>query len=99
MSNTVIDKKMTEAENKYFNLVWYARKSDTDYHNPNIRPKMLEVEQEYPQEVADLKNDLSNWTNGFNSGMLAAARLFRAYTLHDPNDVETAEEEFLCLDT
>lgn len=71
-------KLMVENRNKYCDFVWYARANpqkllkDEIYEGLNA---MQEIERKFPQEVKDIKGD-DNWTHGFNSGMLAASRLY-----------------------
>lgn len=73
-------------EEKYFDLVWYARKPpkghpEWDTFAPDIRTgalnAMARVEEKYPDEVNALKGDTGDWEHGFNSGMLACLRLIR----------------------
>ena len=85
---------------KYFDLVWFAR----------AKPKMLldreiyeglsaynRIKEQYPKETFDIKNpDDDNWTHGFNSGMLAASRLYFEMIEGDP---EFAKENFPELDS
>lgn len=78
------EKELQKLEKKYFNLVWYARsecRHNEDYWNKiphDIRRgafnAQLEVETLYPNEVADLKSEHSDWQHGFNSGALAVFR-------------------------
>jgi hypothetical protein len=84
-------------ENKYFDLVWYARRTDEDYKTiPLAREAMDRIDEQYPEEVFDLCNDESNWTHGFNSGCLAA---FRMILTMSEFGVEEAVEEFPLLDS
>lgn len=71
--------KMREHMEMYFELVWYARNAN--------KPKLLDreayetlayvndLENKYPDEIKKLRED-DNWHHGFNSGMLAASRLY-----------------------
>lgn len=92
-------KLMTEnCNNKYFDLVWYARAN-----KPKLLAaeqyedvyKMNEIEKKYPNEISDLGSD-DNWSHGFNSGMLAASRLYLGMI---EESVEDAILEFPCLDS
>ena len=101
-------KKLTvkDLEDKYFDLVWYARKppkTETEYWD-NIPEDIIavcereikETEDKYPDEVARLRCPFQgDWEHGFNSGMLAAMRLLR------PNIVinKSKMKEFPSLDT
>ena len=70
---------------KYFDLVWYARKPsyqdvDTAYKDSpeeireGCKKAIAKVEEQYPSEINALMRDETNWTHGFNSGCLAAFR-------------------------
>jgi len=83
-------------EKKYFNLVWFARKTEQDYFNPEIRKPMKEVFNEYKQEVKDLFEEDGDFHHGFNSGCLAAFRMIISMMEYG---VEEAVEEFPFLDT
>jgi hypothetical protein len=87
MSATVqaeLEKELRKQEEKYFNLVWYARshnRDDLEYWDTvphDIRRgafnAQLDVETRYPEEVGDLCSGNSDWQHGFNSGALAAFR-------------------------
>ena len=80
--------KVEDLYQKYFNLVWYARKppkSDTEFWDalPADVKQALEnaqkqVEEKYPVECAEIRCPMhGDWVHGFNSGMLAAMRLLR----------------------
>ena len=80
---------LAEYKNKYFDLVWYARKQpkeNKEYWDkvPNdIRESafkgMKRVEEKYPKEVKELSQETRfthpDWSHGFNSGCLASLRL------------------------
>lgn len=116
-----IEKELQNLEEKYFNLVWYARsnpREDEAYWNTvphDIRRgafnAQLQVETEYPEEVADLKSEHTDWQHGFNSGALAAFR-FVLTALDDEmiedemeggffprGGLQNARDEFPFLDT
>jgi len=71
-------KLMLENCEKYFDLVWYARadrkKLLEGEHYEGLKA-MQEIEQKFPEEIKSLGED-DNWSHGFNSGMLAASRLY-----------------------
>ena len=78
------DELIKEWENKYFDLVWYARKPPKGHPEwDNWLPSSIEgaknamakVEEKYPDEVDALRSDSGDWQHGFNSGMLACLRL------------------------
>lgn len=82
--------ELQEIDNKYFDLVWFARCKDT------TQPAFKKVMKKYPKEVKALREDDTNWEHGFNSGMLAGARLFMSIV---ENRKEEGYEEFPFLDT
>jgi hypothetical protein len=53
---------------KYCDLVWYAR-SDSDL--PIVKQERLKMREKYPE----IKNGISSWGHGFNTGVLSTARL------------------------
>lgn len=82
-----LDEKLEELRDKYFDLVWYARKDEDDRENhPGVDEAMTRVECMYTSEIEDLIQDETNWQHGFNSGALAISRLIRAYAIDDIND-------------
>ena len=98
--------KFASKLSKYERLVWFARShppDDTDYWNsvhPEIKRGALNeqsrVEEMFPDDTDQLKcSQCSDWSHGFNSGVLAGLRYALAYA-DDPND---AEEMFPELDT
>lgn len=102
-----MDIHLQDLEQKYRNLVWYARKPPTEdeaswaEYSPGIRKAALisvfEVEKNYPEECAALSDpDTGDWTHGFNSGMLAALRY--VLTLCEKGRAQ-ADIEFPVLDT
>ena len=74
--------KIKEIQEKYFDLVWMARKDDDLLEErPDIRKIFDEVSSKYPGELEKLASETGDWTHGFNSGMLACARVLSPYTL------------------
>tara|TARA_R100000734_G_C3230358_1_gene38595 strand:+ start:137 stop:454 length:318 start_codon:yes stop_codon:yes gene_type:complete len=91
--------RWAKLEEKYFNLVWLARKYPEDYKNPKIAPKIKEVKDLYPEEVKDLGSpEEGDWMHGFNSGCLAAFRYILT-SLEDKDGLQQADDEFPFLDT
>ena len=92
-------------EDKYQQLVWFARKHPSDHPSWDNVPADIKqgalnsaakVEEHYPDECDSLKcPDCGDFEHGFNSGMLAALR----FVLHAAEDPQTAEEFFPELDT
>lgn len=86
-----LEAKLDKIKDKYYDLVWFARKDDEDLQIPIVKEIYDGVCAKYPDEVRDLRNQhIGNWTHGFNSGMLACARLLSAYCLphNHPYDYE-----------
>jgi len=90
---------MTEhCTNKYFDLVWYARCDQQKRLEEECYEALKacqRIEKQYPEEVKALGED-DNWSHGFNSGMLAASRLYLSMIEYD---VEQALEDFPELDS
>jgi len=85
-----------EQEEKYFNLVWFARKSQKDMEIPEVKKGVLEVIKKYPTEVKNLQGKDGDWEHGFNSGCLAA---FRFIITAMTENVEDAKDFFPELDS
>jgi hypothetical protein len=71
-----LNARLRELENKHFNLVWYSR---SDSMRPDIVASRKEVEQKYPRETRELHGKHGDWEHGYNSGVLATARLIQGY--------------------
>jgi len=82
-------------EQKYFDLVWYARTSPDE---PVSQPGRRRVEAAWSADLETLRSDDSNWQHGFNSGCLAAFRLVQGLVGSEA-DAEFAREQFPFLDT
>lgn len=94
-------KRMAELEQKYFDLVWIARRSpeeacQDDYPGLNA---YCRINREHKKDVAELTGEHADWQHGFNSGCLAAFRLALGLLSDDPEDREMAIQEFPFLDT
>ena len=83
-----------DLHDKYFELVWFAKRLPDDYENPNIKKLINEIIEKYPKETTELQDENSNYYHGFNSGMLACLRLVSCARIYPDN-----LEEFPCLDT
>jgi hypothetical protein len=90
----VLEMAMTN-EQKYENLVWYAR-SGKNIHIPAVMNYRTKLEEMYPKELEDLSGENTDWFHGFNSGMLAGMRLITSMMMID---TEHATENFPELDT
>jgi transcriptional regulator of met regulon len=89
--------RLDKISEKYCDLVWLARKDDALLdERPDIRVIYEKVCAKYPKEVTHLQcPNVGDWHHGFNSGMLACARLLRAYTLEDDDDLEMDRADFI----
>ena len=83
---------------KYFSLAWWARHgwaAFDDSSHPG-HGKAREIHEQYRDEVMKLSSDSGLWDHGFNSGLLAAARLYEGlsgYTKeHVPPDSYYAQD-------
>lgn len=84
-------------ENKYRDLVWYARSLSRNDHIKGVKESREEVEINYPEETNSLLNgDYPDWDHGFNSGMLAGIRYYLDLNIYGKKE---AEESFPCMDT
>lgn len=91
-----------ELENKYCNLVWYARKNVDKLEKEgrfDIIQTIRKLEEKYPEETRNIKSYKNgDWEHGFNSGMLAGMRF--VLSLMDRREgYEVAIEQFPFLDT
>ena len=60
-------------QEKYYNLVWYARSDKNSHCNRESRAK---IETLYPALTKQLcSKEEADWAHGFNSGMLACLRV------------------------
>jgi hypothetical protein len=99
MRKKEVVERLNRFEDKYFDLVWLARKSDKSYReNAAVRSHVDRIFAAFACEASALVEDESNWTHGFNSGCLATAR-FVLSLLGTNEEAMTAEEEFPFLDT
>lgn len=95
-----IQDKIYELEDKYFDIVWYARKTEEDrQHILAVGEKMTRIEEMYPREIHELMHN-PDWSHGFNSGALAICRLLSAYACDSEAEDDTVKEisfsEILC---
>ena len=86
---------MDKRHNLYFNLVSLAR-SDTECSSYEKRIDNIKSdigEKTFNEELSKLQSDEGEWTHGFNSGMLAALRLYGDLLQHEPPDFEQESED------
>lgn len=87
---------VSKKENKYYELVWYAR-ADRKSRNKVVREKIASIKKAYPHETDQLADpEMSDWQHGFHSGLLAGLRY--VLTLNHTGR-ELADEEFPDLDS
>ena len=108
ISKAEINEALANKADKYFDLVWYARKGDYDDLEywagvpQDIRKaayiKKMDIEKAYSKDTAILSMPLpfSNYPHGFNSGVLAATRWL--HTLENEG-LKQANQDFPDLDT
>ncbi len=58
-----------------FDLVWLARKRPEDLKLLSVKRSIEKIETKYPDKVAELESDDSDWYHGYNSACLALSRL------------------------
>jgi hypothetical protein len=96
MNKKQLIEEVAKKQNKYSDLVWYARSSSEHDNIPGVKENRKRIEESYADEVNALHEDDSNWQHGFHSGMVAALR----YVLTiDELGLEQADEWFPELDS
>ena len=77
-----IGDRISEIMEKYFDLVWMARRDEALMRaRPDIRKTFNKLVAKYPGELEKLQSEEGDWQHGFNSGMLACSRLLSAYAM------------------
>lgn len=97
MRKQILKTRIEKVEQLFYDLVWYARQDKTDPSHPG-RQDIERIRRDYPEQVAALCGESSDWHHGFNSGCLATVRLALGL-LGSARECESAEEEFPFLDT
>jgi hypothetical protein len=97
MTQKELFEKIDNKLNVYEDLLWIARVKPENYHSiPECKKNFDRISEQHPEAVNQLFNDESNWTHGFNSGLVAALR----YVLEMKHyGIEFAEENFPNLDS
>ena len=93
--DAVKTKAAMDAE-KYFNLVWIARTNREEVLDNTSHPshwRAVEVMDTYRNEVAKLSGPDGNFWHGFNSGILAASRMYFDLSAACEEDLEEKEED------
>jgi hypothetical protein len=95
-----IESLLKEQDNKYFELVWYARNVIGIGCEPSTA-SAPDISERYPNETAELHSDYPDWAHGFNSGCLAMVRLIMGatYVMSTEDRIQEALDEFPFLDT
>ena len=87
---------IVQQQNKYVDLLWYARSNPLNESIEGVKENKERIEELYPNEVKELQSENGDWQHGFNSGMVAALR----YVLTmDDLGLEQANDEFPMLDS
>ena len=97
MNKQEIEKKINQLMDRYFDLVWYARKDKTDPNHP-ARADIERIRRQLRNQVVALGGPKGDWHHGFNSGCLATLRLISGL-LGNAEEAQQSEDEFPCLDT
>ena len=87
---------IVQQQNKYVDLLWYARSNPKDIDIKGVKENKERIEASYPNEVKELQSENGDWQHGFHSGMVAALRYI--LTMDDMGK-EAADEEFPMLDS
>ena len=96
--------ELMQMHQKYFDLVWYARKHPSDFDDPNhgeaIREHCFRIKNAFPSEVNGIHDEhTGDWHHGFNSGCLATLRLVLGLLSDDETEQQSARDEFPDLDS
>jgi hypothetical protein len=96
MRKNELIEEVIKLQDKYCDLIWFARSSPENDHIEGVLENRKRIEDSYPKEINQLLHGETDWEHGFNSGMLAGMR----YVLSlDSDGKETADEYFPDLDT
>ena len=87
---------IVQKQDKYVDLLWYARSNPKDINIEGVKENKERIEKLYPTEVKELQSENGDWQHGFHSGMVAALRYI--LTMDDMGK-EAADEEFPMLDS
>ncbi len=88
-----LEVRFSRLEDKYCDLVWLGR-TDPFSRNPEVAKKVHEVIGKYPGEFVALFHPVcGEWRHGFNSGVLAAARLLQSYVFKPDDDEDDEDKE------
>lgn len=87
----------------YYDLVWYARR-DPETDKEHIERFKKNIDTEHGEKADDMRKacaelhctccgEVNEWNHGFNSGMLAASRLYSSFVSLE--DEELCDEELI----
>lgn len=97
MTKKELIEEVVKLQDKYCDLVWYARSSPKNDNIPGVLENRRRIEELYLFEVESFLNGGSpDWDHGFNSGMLAGMRYILDLV---ENGKDEADEYFPSLDT
>jgi hypothetical protein len=97
MTNEQILEEVIKLQDKYCDLVWYARSRPEHEEIPKVLENKQRIETQYPSEIKSLiEGSHPDWEHGFNSGMLAGMR-YILDVIHEGKEV--AEGFFPSLDS
>ena len=91
-----VKSKVAEDAEKYEELVWIARRDVdavlADPEHPS-RPGVVRVMAKYPLELQKLQGEHVDWHHGFNSGLLAASRMYMGIAIAYEEDLMEDRDE------
>ena len=85
-----VKSKAAKDSEKYLDLVWIARcnidavLSDPDHPS---RPGVVEIMAKHRLELRKLQGQDGDWQHGFNSGLLAASRMYKGLSIAYEEDM------------
>ena len=85
-----VKSKAAEGSEKYFDLVWIARRNiDAVLSVPDhlSRPAVERIMAKHPLELEKLQSESGDWQHGFNSGLLAASRMYMGLSIAYEEDM------------
>jgi len=92
----ISEEVLNDLENKYFDLVWYARCNPEKLLQDEIYEglqQMKRIETTYPDEI-----NIDDFQHGFNSGMLASIRLVKGLMTKqfiEAQEIEISDELYI----
>jgi hypothetical protein len=91
-----VKSKAAEDTEKYFDLVWIARPDvDAVLADPDhpSHTGVVEIMAKQPLELQKLQGQDADWQHGFNSGLLAASRMYLGLSTAYEEDMEEDPDE------